>query len=88
MYALVCIVWLLYPFDLSIFHNYSTKPNGGEIKEINKVLLCDEMIVLLCTIKYDAKHLQANKNKKLQNKQIYKIAKHLQASKKRILQNK
>jgi hypothetical protein len=46
------------------------------------------MIMLLCTIIYDAKHLQANKDKKLQNKQIYKIAKHLQTSKNRILQKK
>jgi hypothetical protein len=46
------------------------------------------IIILLCTIKYDAKHLQANKDKKLQNKQRYKIAKHLQANKKKTLQNK
>jgi hypothetical protein len=44
--------------------------------------------MLLCTIKYDAKHLQANKDKKLQNKQIYKIAKHLQTSKNIIFQKK
>jgi hypothetical protein len=49
--------------------------------------MCDVMILLLCTIKYDAKHLQASKDF-LQNKQKYKITKHLQARKKRILQNK
>jgi hypothetical protein len=43
--------------------------------------------VFLCTTKYDAKHLQARKDKNFQNKQRYKIAKHLQASKKIILQN-
>jgi hypothetical protein len=37
--------------------------------------------VFLCTTKYDAKHLQARKDKKLQNKQIYKIAKQVNKDK-------
>jgi hypothetical protein len=46
------------------------------------------MILLLYTTKYDAKHLQASKDKRTANKQRYKITKHLQASKKKILQKK
>jgi hypothetical protein len=43
--------------------------------------------MFLCTIEYDAKNLQVNKDKKLQNKQKYKIAKHLQSSKNKIIKS-
>jgi hypothetical protein len=47
-----------------------------------QVLLCELVIVLLCIIKYDAKHLQATKDKKnyktskyIKSQNIYKQAK-------------
>ncbi len=86
IYISICIVWLLNSFDPSIFHNYSTRPNDGETKETNTRFYC--VLWWYYFYKYDAKHLQASKDKRTTNKQGYKITKHLQASKKKILQKK